>query len=545
MHANNKQVVVVGAGPVGLTLAAELARHGICCRIIDKAAAASVHSKAAGVHARTMEQFRDMGVVKSVLNRGTKVIAINFYTGDRRLVRIPYDLIESAFPYEIFLAQSETERILTDHLAGFGIAVERQWEITRFKQTASGLVVEAKNADGRREKWKTSWLIGCDGAHSRVRQEAGLAFEGTSFTDWFYLADVVVDWRLPNNEIQIFLHLKGVLVFFPLSASERRIRVVASVGGPDRTQDVTDPTIEDIQALVSERGPGGIRVSNPEWLTTFRIHHRKVKRYQTGRVFLAGDAAHIHSPAGGQGMNTGLQDAYNLAWKLALVLQDRANPAILDSYTTERQPVARRVIDFTHWTTRMVMLKNPVWQTIRNHILARVLSRKWIQKRVAGFLSEIDVQYGHSPIVGQDWKVWGGGLKPGARAVDARLKAASSGEMTQLFEIGRGTAHQLLLFEGRRIGAGVLEHLAGIAKTVRSSYGDLVSAHLIVSADSEPTGIGWDGSIFFDPHNDAHACYGAEEACLYLIRPDGYVAYRSRPPEIKSLRRYLGGVYRG
>jgi 2-polyprenyl-6-methoxyphenol hydroxylase-like FAD-dependent oxidoreductase len=539
----NPEILIVGAGPVGLTMAAELARHGVPSRIIDKADSPSVHSKAAGIHARTLEVFKDMGIVNKILEQGLKGLAVNFNSGSRQIARIPLKQIESPYPFVILLPQSNTEHILTDHLNGYGISIERELTLTHFEQDEERVSTTIETPDGRKERFKTSWLIGCDGAHSAIRKLAGLTFDGSPYEDQFYLADIAVEWNLPYNEIQIFLHPKGILVFFPLNDKEKRVRFVATVGPDDRNHSEGDPTIEDIQAVVDERGPGNIRVSDPDWLAAFRIHHRKVPEYRVGRVFVAGDAAHIHSPAGGQGMNTGVQDAYNLAWKLALVAKGQADAKILDSYSIEREPVARHVLKFTDRMTRMVTLKNPVLQTVRNFILSFVFQLGSVQKKITRNLSEVDINYNHSPIVYQDWNSGKDGLIPGTRAVDAQFKIASTGETKQLFDIQKDTNHQLLLFGGKSNSRDDIDTLASIGKSIQEKYHGRIAVHLIVSGDLKTDDIDWKGPILYDPNDHAHGQYGAARSCLYLIRPDGYVGYRNQPPDAGPLLAYLQKIF--
>jgi 2-polyprenyl-6-methoxyphenol hydroxylase-like FAD-dependent oxidoreductase len=315
-HMDN-QVLVVGAGPVGLTMAAELARYGVSVRIIEKAERRTDKSKALVLWSRTLELLDRAECADAFVAAGHKVDAANIIAGGKTIGHISFAGVRSVYPYALMLPQSETERLLEDHLAGLGVRVERQVELVTFSDNGTTVSATLQHADGRQETLETAWLIGCDGAHSMVRHRLGLSFLGETLqTDWI-LADIhIPDAALPASELAIYWHEDGALAVFPISPG--RYRVIADTGRSEGAHP-PDPTLDQVQAVVDRRGPGGLVVSNPVWMAAFRINERKVADYRSGRVFVTGDAAHVHSPAGGQGMNTGMQDAINLAWKLALV----------------------------------------------------------------------------------------------------------------------------------------------------------------------------------------------------------------------------------
>ncbi|MBE7196454.1 MAG: FAD-dependent monooxygenase [Parafilimonas terrae] len=392
------ETLIVGAGPVGLTMAAELARYGIGVRLIDRAPQATETSKALVLWSRTLELMDRMGCTEAFLEVGLRVHGAAIHSGGQVLGRPRFDDVASAYNFALMIPQRDTERLLTAHLQSFGVEVERRVELVAFSEAADGVEARLRHADGREETVRTPWLLGCDGAHSAVRHGLGLAFTGSAQGDDWLLADVRLDGpAAPSpDEVATYLHRDGPLVIFPIPGD--RARVVATVGKTETAHPRPDPTLADVQALVDRRIGGGVRVSDPVWLTHFRINERKVAEYRRGRVVLAGDAAHIHSPAGGQGMNTGMQDAVNLAWKLAMVMRGQADASLLDSYSPERSAVGDLVLRNAGRFTDMATLANPVAQTARNLALRFLLGLHTVRDRMATQLSEIDIAYADSPL---------------------------------------------------------------------------------------------------------------------------------------------------
>ncbi|MGE7417797.1 FAD-dependent monooxygenase [Methylobacterium tarhaniae] len=391
-------ILIVGAGPVGLTMAAELARYGVGVRLIDRAPHATETSKALVVWSRTLELMDRMGCSRAFLDAGLRAPGASIRSGGTILGQPRFESIASAYNFALMVPQRDTERLLTAHLRSFGVAVERQVELAGFTEAADGVAARLRHADGREETVGTPWLIGCDGAHSTVRHGLGLAFEGSAQGDDWLLADVRLDGpgAPPPDEIATYLHRDGPFVVFPIPHG--RARVVATVGRTDAAHPRPDPTLADVQALIDRRAGGGFLASDPVWLTHFRINERKVSEYRRGRVFLAGDAAHIHSPAGGQGMNTGMQDAVNLAWKLAMVVRGRAGASLLASYSPERSAVGDLVLRNAGRLTDMATLSNPAAQGARNLALRFLLGLHTVRNRLATTMSEIEIAYGGSPL---------------------------------------------------------------------------------------------------------------------------------------------------
>jgi 2-polyprenyl-6-methoxyphenol hydroxylase-like FAD-dependent oxidoreductase len=544
---NGSNVLVVGAGPVGLTAAAELARHGVTCRLVDKAPAPSATSKALGIMPRTLEVFAGMGTVDAVLAAGHRVGGANFHAGRRRLARVRFDDLDSPYPFVLILPQGQTEQVLTRHLEALGGRVERQVELTGLRQDAEGATAQLRHADGREEAFRASWLVGCDGAHSVVRLALDAPFEGAAYEEGFVLADVRLSGPLADSELHFFIRREGVIGFFPLGGGWWR--VVADAPPAEAGAAPATPTLGDVQALVDARGPVATRLSDPLWLSGFRIHRRQARRYRQGRAFLAGDAAHLHSPAGGQGMNTGIQDAYNLSWKLALVAADEAPPELLDSYEAERWPVARRVLRFTDRLTRLLTLRNPVAESLRNGALSLLLGPRPVWHRLATGLAELDVAYRDSPLVAEAWDgLLPGFLRPGPaagdRAPDGWLQVAATGEPRRLFEALRGTRHALLLFEGKAGTADDRRLLGEVGRALRQDYGRHVAVVQVRAAQAGP-GDDEGALMLLDPRLGLHDRYGASSPCLYVVRPDGYIGFRGRPATEEGARSYFRRVLSG
>ena len=400
-HVENPDVLICGAGPVGLAMAIELARYGLSVRIIDKAAEPSDKSKALVIWPRTLELLSRSGVAKSLIAAGFQVTAANITAGSETIAHIELNQVDSPYPFALMLPQSETERILTAHLNSLGVAIERNVELTSFVHSAEE-VVSTLNLNAAQQTIHSKWLIGCDGAHSIVRHQLGMHFIGDTLQSNWMLADVHLTHVPAPAEVTVAWHSAGALVIFPIT--QTRYRIIADIpetpASDQAPQGKTEQTftLQDVQAVLDQRGPGGITASDPIWLAGFHINERKVADYRAGRVFLAGDAAHIHSPAGGQGMNTGIQDACNLAWKLALVHRRCGAEALLASYTPERSYVGEQVLKAAGRMTAAGILRGDLKQSIRNHIAQLVLGFAPVRHAAANALAELAIGYPDSPL---------------------------------------------------------------------------------------------------------------------------------------------------
>jgi 2-polyprenyl-6-methoxyphenol hydroxylase-like FAD-dependent oxidoreductase len=437
------------------------------------------------------------------------------------------------------LPQNETERLLTEHLARKHLAVERQVELVSFSEWADRVAGKLRHADGREESFEVPWLIGCDGAHSTVRHTLGIPFTGQAEPNDWMLADIHVEGPLAGDELSIFWHEKGILAFFPISHG--RFRVIADLGATAGTSKPRDPTLAEAQAKVDERGPGGLTLSDPVWLAGFRINERKVSDYRRGRVFLAGDAAHIHSPAGGQGMNTGMQDAINLAWKLALVQRGEGqNQPLLDSYSIERSAVGDQVLRGAGLMTLLATLRNPLAQFVRNHIAGALASFGFVQDKIKNALCELSINYRHSPLTAEDWPWRAGGVPAGDRLPDGPLTTADGGKTTRFAAI-RGERHALLLLPGSSNPQDT-SRLMAIAESARQAFPNVFLMHLILGGDNRtpaPRVPDSNASHWIDADGQLHRRLGAFDCALIVVRPDGYIGYRSQPASEENLLHHL------
>ncbi|MFZ2172821.1 MAG: FAD-dependent monooxygenase [Rhodococcus sp. (in: high G+C Gram-positive bacteria)] len=533
------EVLVVGAGPVGLTAAIELRRRGVSCRIIDPLLEPPQYAKAVGIQPRTLEVFEGMGVLREVLDaaialRG-QIVFVNGAEVARLDLALPADV-----PFEfIGMPQYETERILTEHLASLGTTVERGIELIAFEQNDEGVTATLSGADGE-EMVRALYLAGCDGAHSAVRKGLGLTFEGGAFAEHYMLGDVEVDWSLPRGYgIRAMHQTDGVtddlLVCIPLPG-RRRYRMSMFVpadleggGGPaaDKIehgfQAGPRPDLSHIQAVLDRLAPEPTRATNLRWSSVFRISHRIVDSYGRGRVFVAGDAAHIHPPTGAQGMNTGIQDAHNLAWKLALAVAGVASPGLLDSYDAERRPVGEEVVGRTV-------------RSASEGIGAGESDPDFVIRREAQLL----IRYDGSPIV----STLSGTSLPaaGERAPDARgLTRDAVAFPIRLYSLLGRRDHTLLFHVDGSVDARGLEHLETVASAAIAAAHGLLDVYVIASpeAEVEETIL----PVVRDVDREFAYAYGGHGPAAFVVRPDGYLGFRQSPVTVDDVTGYLKSTF--
>jgi 2-polyprenyl-6-methoxyphenol hydroxylase-like FAD-dependent oxidoreductase len=356
-------VLIAGAGPSGLALAGELRRLGVNPMIVDRQVAGANTSRAAVVHARTLEVLEPLGATAELIANGVVVPLFRIRDRDRTLITIDFSAIPSDYRFTLMCPQDRTERILLDGLERLGGSVVRPTELVRFEEAEDSVQVHLEGDQGA-QTVRTRWLVGCDGMHSRVRDQSGIAFRGAAYEESFVLADVHMDWPLSREKVSLFFSPEGLAVVAALP--EQRFRIVATFDDAPET-----PSATFLQDLLDQRGPtqNRGRIHDVVWASRFRIHHRVAESPRKGRILLCGDAAHVHSPAGGQGMNTGIQDAVSLAGVLADALRE-GSEARLNAWAAERHQVASEVVALTHRLTRMATLKSRPGQALRNAALA-------------------------------------------------------------------------------------------------------------------------------------------------------------------------------
>jgi 2-polyprenyl-6-methoxyphenol hydroxylase-like FAD-dependent oxidoreductase len=446
-------VLVVGAGPVGLFLANECARRGLRFRIVETRSGQSEHSKALAVFPRTLEIFDMAGVAGPFLQAANRVTSVAIIPRRRTLARLPFEPADTPYRFVAMVPQDVTEKLLAEEIRRKGGAVEYDTVCKAVEERRDGRVNVTLDHKGRTSQVTAAFVVGCDGAHSTVRHLMNLPFEGEQYDALFMLADVMTDER-QADELQLCPHSSGALAVFPMNAT--RCRIVATVARADGDA----PSLDTVRRLLGERAPAGIDARSLVWSTYFRIHHRRAGALRAGRVFIAGDAAHIHSPFGGQGMNTGLHDAWNLAWKLDLAARGHAGEDLLASYAAERLPVIRRVIGTTHMLTRVMNARSSLVQAVRNMAIPLVTRLPAFQRAFVQNLSGLGVAYGGSPIVdGAGERFFDDSLRGGdgirsrfllmigddARKPDLEAAARLAGSWSHVLELRPGGRRGLML----------------------------------------------------------------------------------------------------
>lgn len=526
-------VLIAGGGPVGLQLALELARRGVRFVAIDQRSSPDYYCKALGVTPRTQEVWDQCGVLDDAQRRGTFLGGVESSVGRGGAITCEAIAPDAPVPYGFLtLPQYDTEEVLRMHLRRHGGAVEYGARLLAFVAHDDHVAARIAGADGRERELRCRWLAGCDGAHSTVRKGAGIEYEGEAYPITFMLGDVLLDWQRSHAFGHRITHLedgelRNVLICIPIPGDPRRYRV--SLAAPPEMQEEgadlsAPPSLELLRAAVAPIVPDGTSISDLRWSSYYRISHRIVSRYAAGRCFLVGDAAHIHPPIGGQGMNTGLQDAQSLAWRLALAAAGRAAPGLLEGYAEERRPVGLDVVQ------RTMRRMDEALET------GAAKFDQWMQD------SQLLIHYRDSRWVGEDVApgALAAGPLPGDRAPDALgLRREWVAHPIRLAERARVPGHLLLLWFGEDATAEDFARAARLADEVARRHGDAITVDAILA----PATVAVDHERFpllRDADGSFRAAYGAARGCcLYLLRPDRHVAYRCDRHDPAALERYL------
>ncbi|MGJ0454392.1 MAG: FAD-dependent monooxygenase [Methylocystis sp.] len=515
-----EDVLIVGAGPTGLSLAITLRQYGVRVRIIDRATQPSSVSKALALWSASLEAMQSMNVVDDFLRDGARLNALCIGDGGRQLARMEVgEGIDSPFPFPLLLPQSETERLLTMRLSALGVTVERGVELAGLAQDDDGVMATLNHADGRTEMARARYLVGCDGARSEVRRALDIPFEGSTEPQTFLLGDVRIDGGgLDHKNIYLWWRRGGTVALFPFEEDTWRIFAVRE---NDSAADIL-PTLDELQSHADRYGPPGMRLRDPSWLSVFKINERVAARYRVGRCFLAGDAAHVHSPAGGQGMNTGIQDAVNLGWKLAYALAGIGDPnLLLDSYEPERRAIAQNVVKAAEQKLHLAFSSGAAMRIVKDIAVSLLGNLSIVQKRLQIELSETEIVYRNGPLVA----LGAPPRRPGRTDVGARARDAIltvGGKDQPLWPLLSESRHTLLLFED----AASPIHAAEVTDVA----GKLLSILRLTPEN--------------DPKQQVHARYRQGGAGWVLIRPDQVVAARGDGADLSALNRYLDRVLR-
>jgi 2-polyprenyl-6-methoxyphenol hydroxylase-like FAD-dependent oxidoreductase len=509
------QVLVVGAGPTGLSLALWLAGAGVRVRIVERDAAPPRTSRAIAVQARTLELYRQLGIAEAAVARGRPLSALNVWVANEKVAHVPFGDIgsgRSRYPFVLMLAQDEHERLLTAELERAGVSVERGTALVGFD--IHGDVVRARLAtpSGRVEDCECAFLAGCDGAGSSVRHGLGLGFPGGTYSRMFYVADLDADGPGADGELHVALDEAGFLAAFPLPG-DRRVRLIGTVeydGPPSDDGGEPQPppnySWRDVDKRELERV--GVRVREVRWFSSYHVHHRVVETFSAPPVFLLGDAAHIHSPVGGQGMNTGIGDAFNLGWKLADVLNGRAPHALLATYDLERRAFAERLVATTDRLFTLATRDGALARWVRTRAMPGVLPRLFETDRGRAFLfatvSQTRVRYRRSALS------------------EGHAGIVHAGDRLPWFaQTGDGEGDNFAPLRSRWWQAHV--------------YGDPKPGLDEVRAVCESRGV----PLVQLPWRAAAGEAGLEPGALYLVRPDGYLAYVDPAARAAPLDQYL------
>jgi len=491
-----------------MTAAIELRRAGLDVRIVDKSDHLARWSQALVIQARTLEQFQRYGIAKTAIERGRRLTGARIFSENKLIAHFKFDQVPSRYPYLLFLPQSETEAILNEHMESLGTKAERGVELVSLDQQADSVHARLRHPNGQEEDVKARWVIGCDGAHSLVREACGIPFEGHDVALHFFLGDMEVEGDdRPTNELLLHLHHGDVI--FTAALTDKLTRVIVARHADMNSRDDSagkdrQLSIEDFQKTIDEAGVK-IRILRSEWMTPFHVNDRQAKHYRKGNIFLAGDASHIHSPVAGQGMNTGIQDAANLCWKIAAI--ERGSDAaeyLLDSYETERAAVGRALLAKTGTVLKLVTSGNPLATGLSDLIVPHVTEVDPMQKAISGFISETAIEYRSSPVVVD--KGGEGELRAGDRMPDVALSNASS--LLDHWTSGRPLA---VLLNG--------------AEAARAELAAALSHSDVAGIRSE------------ELDAEGRRQFG-EKPSLLLVRPDGNIGFRGSPDDYDSWSAY-------
>lgn len=514
MHTN---VLIVGAGPTGLMLANQLARRGIKPLIIDRHSGPAQQSRAMAVHARTLEIYSKMGLADQALALGARGLAGNMWANGRHIARVPVGDIGqglSPYPFVLMLGQDDNEHIMGARLHEMGVVIQWNTELLSLQQHDTHVDVVLKRPDGSHLSLTAGWVTGCDGSRSKVREACGIGFPGAPYEQTFFVADTVATGSMRPNELNVYFDRGGFHLFFPMRG-ENRWRVIGILPKELRAKDHVE--FEEVIPAVRDVAGVDLHFKSCAWFSTHKIHHRAAERFRQGRCFLLGDAAHIHSPMGAQGMNTGLQDAYNLAWKLAFVVAGRANSDLLDTYELERLPVARNLLRSTDRGFQVVVDNHWFARLLRTQIIGRVVARAMtfekVRKRAFNALSQIGIAYHDSPLSKALGTLPGSAPRPGERFPWMKLRMTPNGPVEDLFQALDDRQFNLLL-----IG----------------------QPHVLTGSPLDMSPLVRPHAIPIEAGNEAElARMNVPSPSYFLLRPDGHIAASGAKFDALAVERFL------
>ena len=513
------EVLITGAGPTGLMMACQLAIRKVPFRIIDKNEDHTPQSRALVIHARSLEIFEQLGIAHEAVQLGKIAKAANLYVNGKRRLRFNFNNIGEGlteFPFLLILEQSKTEKLLNEFINQHGYFVERNTELLDFSQNNNQINASLKQPGKEQESIQINWLIGADGANSLVRRKLNIPFAGKTYKESLFVLDCEMTMDIPPDEMCICFSDKTFAGLFPMTNG--RSRVIGIV--PDEFLDNDSISFENATKDFAKRTRLNITLKNPQWISMYHSHHRSVSSFRQGHCFLAGDAAHIHSPVGAQGMNTGLQDAYNLAWKLSLAIKENAKESLLDSYNDERIVIAQNLVKTTDRVFHIVTSKQKIFKFFRLYFIPALMKLvlpiaqriSFIRRTAFKSISEIGLHYRYSKLSIDDNKSAfpNNAPKPGDRVP----------YLPEVQALLSGTKFHLLIFTGERTG----DQTDQAIKTFNEKYNELITVHEIQ---------------FSDATKPIYKKFGIIKQGGYFIRPDNYIAYRSNSLQLQQVTDYI------
>ncbi len=541
MDALETDVVIVGAGPVGLTLALALETRGTRATIIDTRAEPASTSRALAVWSRTLEHFDSLGLdVAEATSAAIPISGAHVFSHDgiaaRALTEVAFDEAPSQHGMGVFMPQAQTERLLLAACEARGISIERGHTLKSvFDRGASTECVIA--SDRGDQIVRSAYTVGCDGAHSTVRKGMQSEFAGKTLDERFVLADLKMDFGdAPGRDaLRVIWHVDGVVAFIPVSRGVWR--VVASTGAAHQTG-TREVSLDEIRELLEHRARGVLPVgalpTQAEWLSEFRVQERVASSFREGRIFLAGDAAHIHSPVGGQGMNAGIEDAMNLAWKLDLVRSGFAGTALLDTYDDERRGAVERIVRSTSMALRVALGRPSLLGRLRNVVVPLLLRNRWMQNRLRDGLSQLSLSYANGPLGRHGWpgdRVRAGNRFPNLVAVDeAGAPRPLQAELTYKRFLALGWQ------DARSVGEA-FSSVQGVLTALPPQLRSQTQSLLLTSVPRSTGGM----SMLHDASGTSVAMLGSGSGAL-LVRPDGYIAAVSHGGDAQSVMNFLNSA---
>jgi len=570
MHTSNPNrqpttdvdVLIIGAGPVGLTLANELARRNIRVRIVEKLPSIREVSKALILHVRTQEVLDKVGIMSAARAEAQPLREVVVHGYGKHIGSWHLDGIDGPYQHPLIIGQNRTQHLLSGLVNQRGVQVEWNTEALELTVDDSGATIALRHTDpgskqSRDETIRAGYVVGCEGSKSLVRKTLGLTFEGEHYSgEQFIQADCQLAWNLPGGRSYLFLTTDGYMMAIEMPDGLVRIFIsipdVAGTKHPTTGQqeagkslgaaeDISaEPTLDEIQHHFERLSGMKVSLSRPVWLARYRTSHRYANKFSAGRAFVAGDSGHVHVPIGGQGMNTGIQDAFNLGWKLAGVIKGDYQSSLLETYNLERHPVAVSLIKGTDFAYTGILHPSEIKQRAVRLLGPFIIRTETAQNFMRNTLEELTISYPHTPLTEDH----GGsqGPKPGERCLDTIVVRHATKTTVRLSELTRDSEWTLLLFTGPNAGRHFTE-LAELNAQVSRRCPGMVSVFIIFAAQSFDLAAGPGEVVLMDALHEAHAKFGVTAPGLYLIRPDNYVGFRGPLDKSAKLLAYLENIF--